>query len=189
VQRRLTKAEIVDRIVTTATFGRFRGDKRDGEAPPITIRNFDLEMARYGAQALRARLSRLSLAELLTEARAARDRPGELAQIAERAKRDEAARVLRQRQAELSRRSRLQPAILAAARHYRDRGMTAREAWDELNKTQFGTDDSHTVEIEGSKLPRLKQRLRVRQADGRQRKRAITFEHWRKSYWKGAKPG
>src|SRR5215831_1972797 len=95
------------------------------------------EQGRYGAKALRARLSRLSYAELLREAREARDffkaRPGQLAQLAELVRREEAARVLRQRQAELGRRPRLQPGILAAARHYRDQGVSAGEAWDLLN--------------------------------------------------------
>jgi hypothetical protein len=72
-QRRLTKKEIVDWIVAKATFGMFKGDKRDGEAPPITVQNFSLEAGRYGAKALRARLSRLSFAELLTEGIAALD--------------------------------------------------------------------------------------------------------------------
>src|SRR5262249_40168063 len=128
-QPRLTKKVIVDLIIAEATFRRFKGDKRDGETPPITIQNFIDEMARYAAKALRARLSRLSFAELLTEGIAALDyveaKQEELSQIvdfAERNEREEATRELRERQAELGRRSRLQPAILAAARHYRDQG-------------------------------------------------------------------
>jgi hypothetical protein len=183
---------LVDWIVAKATFGMFTGDKRDGEPPPITVQNWFLDTQRYGAKALRARLSLLSFDELLTEARAVRDhfkaRPSELARLAELAKQQEAARELRQRQAELAKRSRLQPGILAAARYYRDQGLTAGEAWDALNKAPFSTDYGH-VEIEGRELPRLMQRIRVREADGRQRKRAISFDQWRKSYWKGAKPG
>ena len=94
-QRRRTK-KIVDWIVAKATWGHFKGDKRDGEAPPITIQNFVLESPRYGARALRARLSRLSSAELLAEAHAVRAylkaRPSELAQIAETVEREKAAR-------------------------------------------------------------------------------------------------
>jgi hypothetical protein len=193
-QRRLTKKEIVDCIVAKPTFGMFKGDKRDGETPPITVQNFSLEQGRYGAKALRARLSRLSYAELLREAREARDffkaRPGQLAQLAELVRREEAARLLRQRQAELGRRPRLQPGILAAARHYRDQGVSAGEAWDLLNKAPFATDDGNTLEIEGGRLPRLRQRMRVRLRDGRQQKRPIGFDQWRKRYWSAAaKPG
>jgi hypothetical protein len=186
-QRRLGKQRIVDWIVEKATWRHFKGDERDGEARAITIENFGVESARYGAKALRTRLSRLSLTELLTEARTVRDYlkagPSELAQIAERVKRDEAARALRQRQAELGRRSRLQPAILAAARHYRERGMTAKKAWDALNKTPFTTDEGNAVKIEGG------EQMRVMLRDGTQ-KRPIKFGQWRQRYWSAAtKPG
>ena len=186
-QRRLTK--MVDWIVAKATFSIFTGDERDGETPPITIENFWLERDRYGAKALRARLSRLSYAELLTEARAARAyfkaRPSELMQFAELAKREE----LRQRQAQRGSKSRLQPAILAAARRCRDQ-LSAKEAWDAIKKNSFKTDDGSTVKIEGSKLRRLKQRMRVISPDGRQQKRSIGFNQWRQSYWSAAaKPG
>jgi hypothetical protein len=188
------RTKLVDWIVAKATFGMFTGDKRDGEPPPITVQNWFLDTQRYGAKALRARLSLLSFDELLTEARAVRDhfkaRPSELARLAELAKQQEAARELRQPQAELGRRSRLQPAILAAARFYRNQGMNAGEAWDALNKTPFTTDDGNTVEIEGSKLPRPKQRIRVILRDGRQQKRPIRFNQWRQVYWTAAaKPG
>ena len=46
---------------------RFNGDKRDGDVPRITIKIFNDEGARYAAKALRAQLSRLSLAELVNE--------------------------------------------------------------------------------------------------------------------------
>jgi hypothetical protein len=177
---------LVDWIVAKATWGMFTGDERDGEAPPITIQNFTLETQRYGAKALRARLSELSSAELLTEARAVRahlkKKPGELSQIAERFKRNEDARAHRQRQGDLGRRHHLQPPILAAARHYRDQGMTTGEAWDAIRETPFKTVDGHTVEIEGDPSQRLKQKMRVRQADG-QAKRAIGYAQWRQRYW------
>jgi hypothetical protein len=192
-QRCLTKKEIIDLMVAHATLGRFKGDKRDGEAPPITVQNFTTEIYRDGAKRLRARLSRLSLLELATEALAALDYVEALSQIGENAERhvrEEDARLLSQRQAELGRLSRLQPAILAAARYCRDRGMKAREAWDVLNKTPFTTDDGSTVEIEGSMLHRLKQRMRVILRDGRQQKRPIRFDQWRQVYWTAAaKPG
>jgi hypothetical protein len=186
-QRRRTK-KIADWIVAKATWAHFKGDKRDGEPPPITIQNFVLESPRYGARALRARLSRLSSAELLAEAHAVRAylkaRPSELAQIAETVEREKAARELRQRQSELGRRSRLQPLILAAARHHRDQRMTAKKAWDSLNKTPFATDDGNIVKVEGDGL------MRVILRDGRQQKRPIGFVQWTQRYWPAAaKPG
>jgi hypothetical protein len=184
-QRHLGKQRLVDWIVAKATWGHFKGDKRDDKAPPITIENFAFESQRYGAKALRARLSRLSVDELLTEARAGRAYgPSELAQIAERFRQEEAARVFRQRQAELGRRPRLQPAILAAARHCRGQGMTAKKAWDALSKTPFPADDGNTVRIEGGELMHVKLR------DGRQQTRPIRFGQWHQRYWRAAtKPG
>ena len=195
-QRRLTKKDMVDLVVELAT-RRFRGDKRDGETPPITVQNFFDEGTRFAAKALRARLSRLPLLELVTEGLAALDyeeaRQKDLLRIgeeAERIEREEAAQALRQRQAELGRRHCLQPAILAAACHYRGREMNAGEAWDALNKTPFVTDDGATVEIEGKKQPRLKQRMRVKSPGGGQHKRSISFTQWRQAYWSRArKPG
>jgi hypothetical protein len=183
---------IIDRTIAKATWGRFTGDdERDGKTPPITAENFSIY--RYFAKGLRARWTRLSFAKLRVEARAVRahfKKPSELAQLAERVAREKAARELRERQAELGRRSRLQPEILAAARYYRDQGMTTREAWDAIRETPFKTDDGHTVEIEGSASQRLKQRMRVRQADGRQQRRPIRFNQWRQVYWTAAaKPG
>jgi hypothetical protein len=188
LRRLLTKKEMIDQLVTQAAFGQFKGDKRDGETPPITIQNFSLEMPRYAAKALRARLSRLSFAELFTEAIAAADYKDQLSrtvELAERLNREE----VRQRQAELGRRSRLQTAILAAARHYRDQGINAGEAWDAIRETPFNTDDGSTVEIEGGKL-RTEQKMRVMAPDGRQLKRSIKWDQWRQTYWKAAtKPG
>jgi hypothetical protein len=67
--------------------------------------------------------------------------------------------------------------------------MTAGEAWDAIRKNPFTTDDGSTVEIEGSKLSRLEQRMRVRQAVG-QAKRAISYSQWRQRYWSAAaQPG
>ncbi len=190
-RRRLTRKEIIDRTIAKATWGRFTGDERDGKTPPITRENVSIELYRYTARGLRARWTRLSYAKLRAEARVVRAhfKPSELAQLAERVAREKAARELRERQGELGRRSRLQPGILAAARYCRGQGMTARKAWDALNEVPFKTDDGSTVEIKGDKRSRLEQRMLVRHADGRQRKRAISFDQWRKGYWTGAKPG
>jgi hypothetical protein len=68
--------------------------------------------------------------------------------------------------------------------------MNAGEAWEAIRETPFKADDRHTVEIEGSASQRLNQQMRVRQADGRQQKRAIRFNQWRQVYWTAAaKPG
>jgi hypothetical protein len=73
-QRSPTNKEIIDWMIAAATLGRFKGDKRDGQAPPIKVQNFTNEMIiRYAAKALRARLSRLPFAELRTEAIEAAD--------------------------------------------------------------------------------------------------------------------
>jgi hypothetical protein len=184
---------IIDRTIAKATWGSFTGDdEHDGKASPITEENFSIEFYRYFAKGLRARWIRLSSAKLRAEARVVRahfKKPSELAQLAERVAREKAARELRERQAKLGRRSRLQPGILAAASHYRNQGVNAGEAWDAVRKNPFTTVDRSTVEIKGDERSRLEQRMLVRHADGRQQKRAISFGQWRKSYWKAAKPG
>jgi hypothetical protein len=188
-ERRATK-KLIDWIIAKVTFGRFTGDNRDGEPPPMTARNFSLEQGRYGAKAYRVQLSRLSSEEILAEARAARDlfKPSELALIAERFKREEAAQALSQRQAGFAKMPRLKAAIVAAivaaARHYRNQGMTAAQAWDALYKTPFETKDGYTVKIEGPKLRRLDQRLRVISRDGRQQKRPIGFPRFHQKHWR-----
>jgi hypothetical protein len=184
-QRRLTKKEVVDWIVAKATSGMFKGDKRDGEAPPIMVQNFNLEAGRYGAKALRARLSRLSFAELLTEASAARNyfeaRPRLLAQIGERFKREEAAREFRQQQAERGRRSRLQPAILTAARHYRQIAKkSAKGAWLAIKHKPHETADGSVV-IEAAKGG--KEEMLVRSRRGKQKRGGIAFGTWQDRYW------
>jgi hypothetical protein len=192
-QRRPTKTDIVDAIIGEATRGQFTGDKRDGAPPPITLQNFLSETFRYGAKALRARLSRLTLAELLLELEASvvhvemlqEHVKGWLTQY-ERDERAANVRARSERQSELAKRPHPQPAIVTAARHYRDLGMNAGEAWDVINKTPFATDAGNTVEIVGSKLPRLKQRMRVILRDGRQQKRSIGFDQWRQRYWSAA---
>jgi hypothetical protein len=194
---RPTKRAIIDAIVAEATQSAFTGDKRDGTAPAITLQNFHAESYRYGAKALRARLSRLSVVELSGEyensaafvAMLEEYKKDSLARL-ERDDRENATRAFRERQAELGRKHGLQPAILAAARHYRAGGKTAKEAWDAIRECPFRTDDGEIVEIEGRKLPRLKQTMCVILRDGRRPKRAIRFSHWRQKYWaEAAKPG
>jgi hypothetical protein len=196
-QRRPTKTDIVDAIIGEATNGRFTGDKRDGAPPPITLQNFLSEMYRYGAKALRARLLRLTYAELLAELETSAVHVATLQEYVKNAlaqlERDDRYANMRarsERQSELAKRPRLQPDIVIAARHYRDRGMNAGEAWDALNRTPFTTGDGNTVKIEGSKLSRLEQQMRVILRDGRQQKRPIRFAQWRQRYWIAAgKPG
>jgi hypothetical protein len=138
------KKEIVDWIIAEATLGRFKGDK-DGEAPPMTIQNFTNEtIVRCAAKALRAHYSRLSRAELLTEAseaaayvKAQREQIAQNNEPVELLNREAAERAHRQEQSTRAKRPRLQPAILAVARHYRGRGMAASEAWVALHKTPF----------------------------------------------------
>jgi hypothetical protein len=182
---------IIDRTIVKATFGRFTGDdEHDGKTPPITAENFSIEFYRYFAKGLRARWIRLSSAKLRAEARVVRahfKKPSELTQLAERFKREEDARAHRQRQAEFAKMPRVDAAIVdaivAAARHYRKKGMTAAQAWDALYKTPFETEDGYTVKIEGPKLRRLDQRLRVISRDGRQQKRPIGFARFQQKHW------
>jgi hypothetical protein len=188
-----TKQETIDVIVAEATTSLFTGDNRDGEAPPITLQNFYTESFRYGAEALRARLSGLSDAEFWSEVEVAaahliaREKDKiEILALAERYDREK----LRQQQQERGRRHRLQQAILETARHYRAGGMNGGEAWDAIKKHPFKTDDGETVEIQGRKGSRLEQTMRVVSRDGRQPKRAIRFDQWRQRYWAAAaKPG
>ena len=186
-QRRLTKKEIVDFIIAAATNKLFTGDGRDGAAPPITFHNFLNEMMRHGAKALRARLSVLSFADLLSESLAtlkqieARQKTlQEHMELAERLERESAVRAHRQRQTELGRRSRKQSAILAAARHYRGLNKNAKQAWHAIKRNPYAARKDETVVIEGDTM-------RV-EADGALRKRrGIKFAQWQKIYWPAVK--
>jgi hypothetical protein len=184
-KRRYTRSEVIDAIVAEAQ-GLFKGHKRDGKAPAITVQNFTDEMFRYGARALRARLSQLSHAELLGEAAAAvahramlDSRYNEGLQLLVSGDREAAAQALRQRQAELARRPRLQPAILAAACHYRAHGKNAKQAWDAIKESPFKT-GGEVVLIE-------EETMRVQLPDGTQKRRGIEEAHWQKRYWPAAK--
>jgi hypothetical protein len=192
LHRLLTKKEIVDLIIAEATFGQFKGDKRDGATPPITIQNFLGEGPRYAAKALRARLSRLSFAQLLTEGFAALDYVGakqerlsQMVELAERNEREEAAQGHRQRQAELGRRSRLQPAILAAARHFRQIAKksakkSAKEAWLAIKHKPYETDDGSVVIVAAKGR---KEEMVVWSRRGQQKRSGIGFGSWQDRYW------
>jgi hypothetical protein len=179
--RRLSKHQIIDLIISKAALGLFTGDKRDGKTPPITFQNFSDEKYRLAAKALRARLSDLSRAELLAEARAAlKYHNMRLEWNAQYF-----ARERRERQAELGRRPRLQPAILAAARYYRScqaqgRKMYAGEAWRAIQKAPYRTSDGEIVIVDDNEL-------RVQSRDRTQRRSPIKFAQWQKRYWVAAK--
>jgi hypothetical protein len=180
-KRPFTRKDIVDLIITRAN-ERFTGDKRDGNPRPITVQNFHDESYRRGTRALRARLSRPSLAELANEGVAALDhdeaKREQLQQIVALAERNEHEQKV-QRQAELARRPRLQPAILAAARYYRScqirgRKMYAGEAWRAIQKEPYQTSNGEIVTIEGDEL-RVQSRTRT------QRRSPIKFGQWQKT--------
>jgi hypothetical protein len=180
--RRFSKHEIIDLIVSKATHGLFTGDRGDGEAPPITLQNFGTEMVRLGAKALRARLSRLPATEFRKEVIASLEHD----KIRREWLSHHFARERRERQAELGRRHGLQPAILAAAGHYRgcrvrDRKMYAGEAWTAIKKEPYQTSDGETVMIEDDKM-QVQSRARM------QRRSPIKFGQWQKRYWVAAKP-
>jgi hypothetical protein len=189
-KRRFTKVEIIDAIVAEATKGLFTGDKRDGEAAPITRQNFHSEKFRYGARALRARLSRLSPAELLREYfegtkfdTALQEYKQREIALMEHKDREDAAQANSQRQSQHARRPRLQRAILAAARHYRALGMYAKQAWSAIKQKPYEI-DGETVLIVGSKG---KETMCVQSPDGTQKRSGIKDAQWQKSYWRSAK--
>jgi hypothetical protein len=176
-KRRVTKHDIIDLIISRATHGLFTCDKLDGKAPPITFENFRDEAFRRGAKALRARLSRLPATDLLNEATAALD----LHEARREWISQKLAQERRERQAERGRRHGLQPAILAAARHYRlGRKMQAGKAWSTIKKEPYQTSDGDTVMIEGDVMW-------VRSRAGTQKRSRIKIAHWQKLYWGAAK--
>ena len=99
---------------------------------------------------------------------------------AERTDREATAQALRQRQAELGRRHRLQPAIRAAARHYRRLNLTAKRAWQEIEQSPYVASTGETVVVEGDKL-------RVEARDGTRKRMGIKFAQWQKRYWRAAR--
>jgi hypothetical protein len=193
-QRRYTKNDIIDAIIAEATGGGlFTGDKRDGGLPAIMLGNFHIETFRHGAKALRARLSRLSRAKLLDELNVAAKDVSALEELSSKMlvlagqnERADAARALRQRQAELGRKHGLQPAILESARHYRRTlKQNAKEAWHAIKRKPFTTKDHKTVVIEGDGE---KETMSVAPRGEKQRRSGIKLNHWQRRYWPAAKP-
>jgi hypothetical protein len=190
---RPTRAEIIDAIVSEATHElcRFTGDTRDGTAPPIRLENFNIEALRYGAKALRARLSRLSRTQLNAElceaavyVRTVKDAVRSAAVSLESREREELSRQQRER----AQKPRLQPAILAAARHYRAQNKTYKEAWRAIKKKPYAASQGETVQIETAGR---RESMAVHSRDGRRRRLAISESQWRQGYWRAvaSKPG
>jgi hypothetical protein len=177
VVRRPSKRAIIDAIIDQATNGLFKGDKRDGDTPPITLRNFHDEMFRLGARALRARLSRLSRSELKSEFEDGRAYLDALWAVA--------AQASHQRQAELGSKHGLQSAILAAARYHRnDLKGTPKEAWRLIKRNPFSAGNGETVLIDGV---RNEEKMFVQSRDGTRKKAGIKYTSWQKRYWPRAK--
>jgi hypothetical protein len=184
-----TKQDIIDAIVGDATKRQFTGDWRDGDAPLIDLKNFHTESFRYGAKALRARLSRLSYAELWSELDAA-ERVAFLEEEGMRFERAAGRQAHSRQQSERARKSRLSvrcasAAILEAARHYRsrkvrNRKIQAEEAWREIRRQPYETSAGNRVRIEDDKML-------VRSPEGGQIGRSIKPSQWRNSYWPKAK--
>lgn len=191
-----TRKEIVDAIVAAATpnICRFMGDTRAGKAPPITLENFSIEAFRYGAKALRARLSKLPRAKLDRELEASDAYLKKIPTLEEiaRLNHENEARELSKRQAELGRRPRLQPAILDAARHYRGLNKTAKAAWDAIKERPYLIRNGNRVIIESAKTnktharARTNEKMQVRLSSGKQPRAAIGFDQWRQTYWPAA---
>jgi hypothetical protein len=168
----VTPRDIIDLVISRATHGSFTGDERDGEAPPITFQNFTTESFQLGARALRARLSRLPATDLADEAEATLD----LHEVRRAWISQKLARERRERQATGGRKHGLQPAILAAARHYRAQNKSAKEAWRAILEKPYATGEDETVFIE-------REVMRVRSPDGTQKRRGIKFEQFQRRYW------
>jgi hypothetical protein len=184
---RITRRKIIDVIVREASAFGFLGDERDGEAPPITLENFSDVIFRLGARALRGRLSRLSLAELLGELdRAAtylesrQEQHKQIIAMAERLRLDDAAETLRRRQAELGRRPRLQSAILAAARHYRAKGKSSKVAWDAIKQRPYEAGNGVSVVVDDQET------MHVHSSNALQKRTGIREAQWRQTYWPAA---
>ncbi len=185
-RRRFTRnkrKDIIDALIAEATNRLFQGDKRDGASPAITLDNFLSEMPRYGAIAFRARLIRLSDTELLAELNAAAEherisaeRRREYHKLAEQNELEDADRARRKRQAELGRRHNLQSGILAAACHYRKRGLTAKNAWHEIKRQPYSPGDGISIVINDGEMQQLDQA-------GKCNRQGIKFGQWQKRYW------
>jgi hypothetical protein len=190
-----TKQAIIDVLIGTATQGQFTGDKRDGEIPPITNENFFDEARRCGAEALRARLSRMSYAELLRERDEVARSDAELwkygeQQIAMQEARDREAeaQAFRRKQADRGRRNKLQFEILEVARYYRGRTIdgrktTALKAWREIREHRYPATTGTIVAIE---VDGKNETMCVRLPDGTKKRSGIQHATWLKHYWPAA---
>ncbi len=154
----LTKKDIIESIIFAATERRFSRHKLVDDLPAVALEDFQNELIQFGEEQLRESLSALSRTELIG---AMEEWADQLAVLQERSGSEATARERNLRQRELAQRPRLQPAILAAARHFRACGLNAGEAWDKIKDAQYRTDDDKTVVIEGSKDQRLNQEMRV----------------------------
>jgi hypothetical protein len=153
----LTKKTIIDYIVRQATRGQFLGDGRDSKAPPITWQNFSQETLRYGAKALRARLSGLLYRQLLQEGMATVEHV-EHAQAQQIASRGQAERAARDEREQANRRQLVaaMAAKLDASQSVDD--LVAEFAGPLLNQHPKWSDHRCAVEIE----PRLNKALRAK---------------------------
>jgi hypothetical protein len=171
-----SKQTLIEAIIDAAKHGRFARNKL-GERP-TTFENLQTELLQCDeqtAQAVRARLSRLSKAQLmclLHEWVYAADK------YYEREK-------LREKQRELGRRPRSRSSIAKIARQsaasdYRARNMRAKDAWDAIKERPYQT-DTEIVRIEGCGN---NETMRVRSRDDETPiGRAIRFNRWQDYEW------
>ena len=92
-------------------------------------------------------------------------------------------RAHRQRQAEIGRKHGLQPAILAAARHYRTLRKNAKEAWRTIKERPYKANDTETVVVE---VVKKNETMCVQLRRGKQKRKGIKFGQWRQRYWPAA---
>jgi hypothetical protein len=89
----------------------------------------------------------------------------------------------RKQQAERAKKPRLQPGILEAAQHYRQRNYKARAAWYAIKGAPYLTRQAEVVQIEGQDNEILKQKLFVISSTRTRKRRGISWEQWRQRYW------
>jgi hypothetical protein len=192
---RPNKKALLDAIIGAVTHGQFTGDERDGVAQRISPQNFWNEGVRLVARAYREQLSRLSHRGLVsnyqtvvaTHAEAWRAFHEGEARLAQE-ERDAKVEAFRQQQAERGRRNTLQPEILEAARHYRDRSMggrkmTAFKAWHAIKKRPYTATTGAIVAIA---VDGKNETMCVQLPDGTKKRLGIQFATWPKHYWPAA---
>ena len=91
-----------------------------------------------------------------------------------------------ERQRARAQRPRRSPAILEAARFFRARGFTAKQAWDEIKEKPFETGSGWYVVVGGKRAARNEQRMLTFSRDRSQRTRPITPITWQQRYWTAA---